>query len=689
MDANGGTAAASYDGRGRLTALTDSLGNVTEYSYDKNGNLLSERLADGSETRYTYDVCGRVSSVTSGGETVSYTYDAAGNLLTETGPEGTASYAYDSMGRVTEWTEADGTLTKYRYDLAGRLVEKTDMDGVVSSYEWDGCGNLLLYTDTAGGYTAYYYDKLYRLQYVTAKDEFTGELVTVDWIEEEDDTVPPPESWENTLPAQPSVPKGKPQARMASGSTLKVAGVRSHSLHLEKVASPLESGGSGKKSTTSTAGEAKYLAQQAQKNLMRTMSAVRQTEAVAPASPAAQAARRAYYEAQQTYAKVQSSSRAVQQGSSGIMSLRTDCNRLQSLTQSTQLVATGAVTNRRIQQASKQYRPTVSNSPSAAAAKPSVQSVWKQVGGCLRSLLNAYTTSLQQQYAAQTLLQQAEFSGILGAINSAADKVIDAEIGYLQFEAWKQTTFTGSLLSVMNGEVLHMPLPMLRIGIKTLDSAKEKIADQTREAAPNKIAYDIGMLEADAAAIISEYYGITKLIETVFAAGLPKLGSEILSILGSGMPQLALVEGEAGSIAGVIAIDAAGINALSGAFAAAGNAGDIDVHAQQLKEDIEADSEADEYTITQGSHADNNPLDHIEYTDKVKIQMEQGDYHSFPREVESFGDLGKTRTITGGDGINRTLVEIEGSYKGVDGVFQFIIEPDGITCNHRLFVPFN
>ena len=374
MDANGGTAAASYDGRGRLTALTDSLGNVTEYSYDKNGNLLSERLADGSETRYTYDVCGRVSSVTSGGETVSYTYDAAGNLLTETGPEGTASYAYDSMGRVTEWTEADGTLTKYRYDLAGRLVEKTDMDGVVSSYEWDGCGNLLLYTDTAGGYTAYYYDKLYRLQYVTAKDEFTGELVTVDWIEEEDDTVPPPESWENTLPAQPSVPKGKPQARMASGSTLKVAGVRSHSLHLEKVASPLESGGSGKKSTTSTAGEAKYLAQQAQKNLMRTMSAVRQTEAVAPASPAAQAARRAYYEAQQTYAKVQSSSRAVQQGSSGIMSLRTDCNRLQSLTQSTQLVATGAVTNRRIQQASKQYSPMISSTPKPLTPKGTTSS---------------------------------------------------------------------------------------------------------------------------------------------------------------------------------------------------------------------------------------------------------------------------------------------------------------------------
>lgn len=67
--------------------------------------------------------------------------------------------------------------------------------------------------------------------------------------------------------------------------------------------------------------------------------------------------------------------------------------------------------------------------------------------------------------------------------------------------------------------------------------------------------------------------------------------------------------------------------------------------------------------------------------------MEQGDYHSFPREVESFGDMGRISTISGGDGQTRTLVEIEGSYMGKDGVFQFIIEPDGITCNHRLFVP--
>ena len=158
-DANGNTATATYDGRGRLLTLTDALGNVTSYTYDLNGNLVSERLADGSETRYTYDACGRVSSVTGGGERVTYRYDAAGNLLCVGGPEGTTTYTYDCMSRVTSLTEPDGSCSRYRYDLAGQLAEMTDMNGIVSSYEWDACGNLLLYTDTAGGYTAYYYDK--------------------------------------------------------------------------------------------------------------------------------------------------------------------------------------------------------------------------------------------------------------------------------------------------------------------------------------------------------------------------------------------------------------------------------------------------------------------------------------------------------------------------------------------------
>jgi hypothetical protein len=90
--------------------------------------------------------------------------------------------------------------------------------------------------------------------------------------------------------------------------------------------------------------------------------------------------------------------------------------------------------------------------------------------------------------------------------------------------------------------------------------------------------------------------------------------------------------------------------------------------------------------IEQNNEAE-NPLANIQYTDKVKEQMASGDYHSFPEGVDAFGADGTITTITGGDSIERTEVEIPGSYQGKEGVFQYIIEPDGVTCNHRLFVP--
>ncbi len=84
-----------------------------------------------------------------------------------------------------------------------------------------------------------------------------------------------------------------------------------------------------------------------------------------------------------------------------------------------------------------------------------------------------------------------------------------------------------------------------------------------------------------------------------------------------------------------------------------------------------------------------NPLQDIEYTSKVKAQMELGDYHSFTKSVEAFGDSGKISSLTGGDEIVRTKVEIAGSYKGKTRVFEYIIEPDGKTVNHRLFKPYD
>jgi len=88
-----------------------------------------------------------------------------------------------------------------------------------------------------------------------------------------------------------------------------------------------------------------------------------------------------------------------------------------------------------------------------------------------------------------------------------------------------------------------------------------------------------------------------------------------------------------------------------------------------------------------GAAKTENPLANIKYTDKVKTQAAKGDYHGFPESVDGFGTNGNVTQFTGGDKIVRTKVEIPGSYDGKTGVFEYIIEPDGVTCNHRLFKP--
>jgi hypothetical protein len=80
-----------------------------------------------------------------------------------------------------------------------------------------------------------------------------------------------------------------------------------------------------------------------------------------------------------------------------------------------------------------------------------------------------------------------------------------------------------------------------------------------------------------------------------------------------------------------------------------------------------------------------NPLDGTKYTDKVKRQMSGNDLdHNFPSLIDKQADAAMVRKITGGDGIERTKVELPGSINGKDGNFSWIIEPNK-TVNHRQF----
>ena len=67
--------------------------------------------------------------------------------------------------------------------------------------------------------------------------------------------------------------------------------------------------------------------------------------------------------------------------------------------------------------------------------------------------------------------------------------------------------------------------------------------------------------------------------------------------------------------------------------------------------------------------------------------MQEDSFHGFPESVESFQQDGYTTEIIGGDGIKRTELHIPESYKGRDGEFIFLKEPNG-KINHRIFQPY-
>ena len=80
-----------------------------------------------------------------------------------------------------------------------------------------------------------------------------------------------------------------------------------------------------------------------------------------------------------------------------------------------------------------------------------------------------------------------------------------------------------------------------------------------------------------------------------------------------------------------------------------------------------------------------NPLDGLKYSDKVKSQMDMTDNHGFPRIVDNYGGYGRTSQITGGDGLPYIKVQIPGSYNGYDGMFEYIFDLN-MYCNHRVFI---
>ena len=67
--------------------------------------------------------------------------------------------------------------------------------------------------------------------------------------------------------------------------------------------------------------------------------------------------------------------------------------------------------------------------------------------------------------------------------------------------------------------------------------------------------------------------------------------------------------------------------------------------------------------------------------------MRGGKYHGFEKIIDNYARFAQAFKIVGKDGIERMLYQVEGALNGIDGIFEWIVDPridKGIT--HRLFI---
>ncbi len=171
-DEDGVTKNFEYDPLyGRLAELTDHEGNYISFSYDAQGNVIEKSYYDPSAVRsnwkrFSYqdpahNMPGKLYKETNPDDTFTqYGYDLEGNVASITDPNSnTTTYDYDPFNRLKTVTQPGSVITAYGYDVHGNLSSVTDAQSHVTSYEYDDMGRVVTTTSTDTGTVSYVYDE--------------------------------------------------------------------------------------------------------------------------------------------------------------------------------------------------------------------------------------------------------------------------------------------------------------------------------------------------------------------------------------------------------------------------------------------------------------------------------------------------------------------------------------------------
>ncbi|WP_299059171.1 RHS repeat-associated core domain-containing protein [uncultured Polaribacter sp.] len=157
INANNGATTMAYDfDNDFLTSV--NFGSATDaYTYFDDGKVKTYTNPKGTVFTYNYDSEGRLSSVSTTGDTVTYTYDTHNNITAIANSKGTISYTYDALNRVTSTIDYFMNTVGYSYDPNSNVTKITYPDNKVVNYTYYDDNLLNTVTDWNGNTTTYTY----------------------------------------------------------------------------------------------------------------------------------------------------------------------------------------------------------------------------------------------------------------------------------------------------------------------------------------------------------------------------------------------------------------------------------------------------------------------------------------------------------------------------------------------------
>lgn len=146
----------SYDDRGNLLSVTDQNNRVTTYKYNVLNERIEQTLPDKTKSTYVYNKRGNlIEAVDANGTVVTSTYNTLGkveskNIATGTGVLGTTSeqFNYDALGRISSVTSSGQTTSNV---LAGETEPTTVALPIEVALSYDSFGQIVSETQTVGG----------------------------------------------------------------------------------------------------------------------------------------------------------------------------------------------------------------------------------------------------------------------------------------------------------------------------------------------------------------------------------------------------------------------------------------------------------------------------------------------------------------------------------------------------------